>query len=92
MQQHRLRCSVAPSDAKDEEFSGTMSNSAALKLLQEMDPKLESILNEQRRLKSQMKQMRLLVLITVILSITLAFFFSRANNQFDFVDNESCST
>jgi len=92
VQQHRLRCSVAPSDAKDEEFSGTMSNSAALKLLQEMDPKLESILNEQRRLKSQMKQMRLLVLITVILSITLAFFFSRANNQFEFVDNESCST
>jgi len=92
VQQHRLRCSVAPSDAKDEEFSGSMSNSAALKLLQEMDPKLESILNEQRRLKSQMKQMRLLVLITVILSISLAFFFSRTSNDYDFVDNGSCST
>jgi len=92
VQQHRLRCSVAPSDAKDEEFSGSISNSAALKLLQEMDPKLESILNEQQRLRSQMKQMRLLVLITVVLSIMLAFFFSRPSSQYEFIDNGSCST
>jgi len=90
VQQHRLRCSVAPSDAKDEEFSGSgLSSPAALKLLQEMDPKLESILSEQHRLRGQLKQMRFLVLLTLILSIVFALFFSGTANRSS--DNESCT-
>lgn len=80
IQQHRLRCSVAPSDAKDEEFSGMAAganNATAVKLLQEMAPKLETILTEQEQLRNQVKHLRMLLLIVLFLSLVLPFYFAR---------------
>jgi len=77
LQQHRLRCSVAPSDAKDEEFSGMAAgsnNATAVKLLQDMSNRLETLTQEQQSLHDQLKQMRFLLLVLLFLALLLPFY------------------
>ncbi|EFX68040.1 motile sperm domain-containing protein 2-like [Daphnia pulex] len=88
IQQHRLRCSVAPSDAKDDEFAGNALglNNATAKLLQDIAPQLNKILDEQENLRRQLKDMRILLFVLIILSIAVPFYFF--NN--DSGDHLSC--
>lgn len=84
-----MRCSVAPSDAKDDEFAGHvsgLSNVAAVKLLQEIAPQLTKVLDEQEKLRKQLKDIRILLLILMILSFAVPFYFFRDES----VDNLSC--
>lgn len=72
VQQHRLRCVVAPSDAKDEEFSGLAGGSAAtMKLLQNVAPQLEKLLNSQEKLCKQVKRLWILVLALAFLAFAV---------------------
>lgn len=83
IQQHRLRCSVAPSDAKDDEFSGNLSgsgNPATVKLLQDIIPQLNKVLDEQEKLRKQLKDIRILLLFLMILSFIAPFYFSRSGS------------
>ena len=96
VQQHRLRCSVAPSDAKDEEFSGMSAganNATAVKLLQEIGPKLDTIIREQERLRDQMKQLRFLLLLLLFLAFAVPYYMLRNRSGgyvSDFHDNGAC--
>lgn len=83
VQQHRLRCSVAPSDAHDD-FSGDKQQAASLKLLQEMAPRMEALANGQEKLLKQVKQMRILLVILLLALFALPFYLfpnSDVNNQ-----------
>ncbi|KAK4004350.1 motile sperm domain-containing protein 2 [Daphnia magna] len=90
IQQHRLRCSVAPSDAKDDEFAGNLSglnNAATAKLLQDIAPQLNRILDEQQNLRKQLKSLRTLLFILIILSLVVPFYFFNSDPD---VGNLSC--
>ena len=78
IQQHRLRCSVAPSDAKDDEFAGNtlgLNNATAIKLLQDITPQLNKILDEQENLRRHLKDIRILLFVLIILSLLVPFYF-----------------
>lgn len=80
IQQQRLRCSVAPSDAKDDEFSGnlsTLNNGTTVKLLQEIVPQLNRVLDEQEKLRKQLKDIRILLLILMVLLFVVPYYFFR---------------
>lgn len=84
-----MRCSVAPSDAKEDEFSGGLSslnNAATVKLLQDIVPQLNKVLDEQEKLRKQLKDVRILLLILMILSLVVPYYFFRSES----VDNSSC--
>jgi hypothetical protein len=66
-----------PSDAKDDEFTGMGSNVAAMKLLKDISPQLDKLLNEQENMKKLIKQIRMILVILVILSIFLPLYFFR---------------
>jgi len=80
---------VAPSDAKDDEFSGNANFAATMKMLQEISPQINQLLNEQERLTKQMKQMRLLLLLALFFAIALPFYFM--NHLEKGSDQQSCS-
>lgn len=80
---------MAPSDAKDDEFSGNASYAATMKILQEISPQINQLLNEQEKLAKQMKQMRFLLLLALFLAIALPFYLM--NHLVKESDHQSCS-
>lgn len=74
IQQHRLRCSVAPSDASDDFSGDKQQQSATLKLLQEVAPRLELLVNQQEQLVKQLKQMRILLLLLLLVALAIPFY------------------
>lgn len=91
VQQHRLRCSVMPSDAKEDEFTGIGSNVAAMKLLKDISPQLDKLLHEQENMKKLIKQIRIILVILVILSIVLPLYFFRSEVDSEIHSHKSVS-
>ena len=68
------------------------NNATAVKLLQEMAPKLETVLTEQEQLRDQVKHLRMLLLIVLFLSLVLPFYFARHDvSTCSSFEEQSCS-
>lgn len=87
MQQHRLRCSVAASDARDEEFSETKASS---KLINDLTVEVKQLSQKQEELKHQISQVRLLLLLFLVYFLASGIW--RMFTGDDVAHSQSCQT
>ena len=76
IQNYRLRCSVAAisDESKNNDNNNNTNNDATMKLLREFSPLIERILSEQSKLEKKLKQIKLLLIISLVITIVIPLY------------------